>query len=231
MIEIATLTKLLAWASAAPEVAKVAKWIWPKSWTNVETRFAVQEIGLGFSCDDKSWSPVGTTVRGHIFRVNVLDPDQEIIAYMEGPNSGNASPKAHINLKKFPHYLLREMFQMARCKREFERTESTDFAAKYQWHRNRVVFFWENPSEEGAKRQELEQRIIDLIAEVLVDVEKSSVTLGSRLVEDLGAEDLDLYDLTALLESEFGIELSDEDFGGETKGSFWSCCGSCVGFS
>src|SRR5208283_5132063 len=122
MIEITTLAKLLAWVAAAPEVVKVAKGIWPKSWTNVEVRFAVEEIGLGFSCDDKS---------GGRFRVRVLESKLDEIAYMEGSNSDDDRPKAPINIKKFPHYLLREMFQMARCKREFERTENTDFAAKY----------------------------------------------------------------------------------------------------
>jgi acyl carrier protein len=210
MIEIATLAKILAWVSAAPALAEVAKGGWPKAWTNVEVRFAVEEIGLGFSCNDKSVGRLG---------VRVLDSKLDEIAYMEGSNSDDACPKAPINIKKSPHYLLREMFQMARCKREFERTESTDFVEKYQWHRSRVVFLWENPIEPA-----FEQRIVELIAETLVDVEKSSITLDARLVEDLGADDEDFCDLEALLEQEFNMSLTNDDFG--VKYQTWgSSCG------
>lgn len=210
MIEIATLAKLLAWVSAATGVYETVKDCRPKSWTNVEARFAVEEIGLGFSCDDKSWSSVGTTVRGHTFRVSVLDPNLDIIAYMEGVTSDHACPKATINVKKFPHDLLGAMFQMARCMREFKRTDDNRFAAKYQSHRNRVVFLWQNPSKEGAMRQDFEQSIMELIAKAWVGADRVCLTLYSRLVEDLGACDSDLYTLVELLEEKFRIDLSDE---------------------
>jgi len=139
MIEVATLIKLLDWAFAANGAVEIAKNWWPKKWTNVEVRFVVEEIGLGFSCDDKA---VGW------FRVTVLDEKLEKIVYMEGANSDDARPKVAINVRKFPHDLLREMFQMARCIREFERTENTVFARKFQSHRDQVLFLWKKTSGE-----------------------------------------------------------------------------------
>jgi acyl carrier protein len=58
---------------------------------------------------------------------------------------------------------------------------------------------------------DLEKRVVDLVAEVLVDVNKENIQLDSKIVEDLGAESLDIYDMIALLEDEFTFEISDED--------------------
>ncbi|MGO8880795.1 MAG: acyl carrier protein [Desulfomonilaceae bacterium] len=58
---------------------------------------------------------------------------------------------------------------------------------------------------------DIEKKIVDLVAEVLVDVNKENIRLDSKIVEDLGAESLDIYDMIALLEDEFGTEISDEE--------------------
>jgi acyl carrier protein len=58
---------------------------------------------------------------------------------------------------------------------------------------------------------DIEKKVVDLVAEVLVDVNKENIKLDSKIVEDLGAESLDIYDMIALLEDEFGMEISDED--------------------
>lgn len=58
---------------------------------------------------------------------------------------------------------------------------------------------------------DVELKVIDLIAEVLVDVNKENIQLDSKIVEDLGAESLDIYDMIALLEDEFGLEITDEE--------------------
>jgi acyl carrier protein len=58
---------------------------------------------------------------------------------------------------------------------------------------------------------EVESKVVDLIAEVLVDVNKENIQLDSKIVEDLGAESLDIYDMIALLEDEFGMEITDEE--------------------
>lgn len=57
----------------------------------------------------------------------------------------------------------------------------------------------------------VEQKVVDLVAEVLVDVNKENIHLDSKIVEDLGAESLDIYDMIALLEDKFELEISDED--------------------
>jgi acyl carrier protein len=53
--------------------------------------------------------------------------------------------------------------------------------------------------------------VVALVAEVLVDVNKENIRLDAKIVEDLGAESLDIYDMIALLEDEFGTEISDEE--------------------
>lgn len=58
---------------------------------------------------------------------------------------------------------------------------------------------------------EVEKKVVDLIAEVLVDVNKENIQLNSKIVEDLGAESLDIYDMIALLEDEFGLEITDDE--------------------
>jgi len=58
---------------------------------------------------------------------------------------------------------------------------------------------------------DIEKKIVDLVAEVLVDVNKDNIRLDSKIVEDLGAESLDIYDMIALLEDEFEMEISDEE--------------------
>jgi acyl carrier protein len=58
---------------------------------------------------------------------------------------------------------------------------------------------------------EIEAKIVDLISNVLVDVNKEHVQLDSKIVEDLGAESLDIYDMIALLEDEFDLEITDEE--------------------
>lgn len=58
---------------------------------------------------------------------------------------------------------------------------------------------------------DLEKKVVDLIADVLVDVNKENIQLDSKIVEDLGAESLDIYDMIALLEDEFGMEITDEE--------------------
>jgi acyl carrier protein len=57
---------------------------------------------------------------------------------------------------------------------------------------------------------DIEKKVVDLIAEVLVDVNKDHIQLNSKIMEDLGAESLDIYDMIALLEDEFGLEITDE---------------------
>lgn len=51
------------------------------------------------------------------------------------------------------------------------------------------------------------------VAEILVDqldVEKDKVTMEASIIDDLGADSLDVVDLIMSLEEEFGIEIPDD---------------------
>ena len=56
----------------------------------------------------------------------------------------------------------------------------------------------------------MEQKIIKLIAEKL-NKKVDQITPASRLVEDLGADSLDVVELIMAFEDEFGVSLPDED--------------------
>ena len=54
------------------------------------------------------------------------------------------------------------------------------------------------------------QRIKKLIAEHL-NVDESSITLGTDLVKDLKADSLDIVELVMDLETEFNLEVADDE--------------------
>ena len=56
----------------------------------------------------------------------------------------------------------------------------------------------------------MEEKIIDLICEKL-NKKKEEIQPSSRLVEDLGADSLDVVELIMAFEDEFNITLEDED--------------------
>ena len=56
----------------------------------------------------------------------------------------------------------------------------------------------------------MKEKIIDLIADKLCK-KKDQITTNSRLVEDLGADSLDVVELIMAFEDEFGVSLPDED--------------------
>lgn len=56
----------------------------------------------------------------------------------------------------------------------------------------------------------MEEKIIELIADKLCK-KKEQITMSSRLVEDLGADSLDVVELIMAFEDEFGVSLPDED--------------------
>ncbi len=58
----------------------------------------------------------------------------------------------------------------------------------------------------------MEQKIIELIADKLCK-KVDQVTLSSRLVEDLGADSLDVVELIMAFEDEFSVTLPDEEIG------------------
>ena len=54
------------------------------------------------------------------------------------------------------------------------------------------------------------EKVRDIIAKQL-DIDPATVTLESRLVDDLKADSLDIVELIMDLEQEFSIEISDEE--------------------
>ena len=57
---------------------------------------------------------------------------------------------------------------------------------------------------------------LDKIAQVLSEqlgVDKGQITESSKIVEDLGADSLDVVELLMNLEEEYGVTVSDEDAG------------------
>ncbi len=57
--------------------------------------------------------------------------------------------------------------------------------------------------------ENIETRVIKLVAEHL-GLEKNKITLASDLIEDLGADELDMVELVMAFEEEFGVEIADD---------------------
>ncbi len=53
------------------------------------------------------------------------------------------------------------------------------------------------------------EKVRDILAEQL-DLDPDSIQMDSRLLDDLGADSLDVVDLVMAIEDEFSIEVSDE---------------------
>ena len=56
----------------------------------------------------------------------------------------------------------------------------------------------------------MKEKIINLIADKL-EKKKEAIKMDSHLVEDLGADSLDVVELIMTFEEEFGVSLPDED--------------------
>ena len=57
------------------------------------------------------------------------------------------------------------------------------------------------------------EKVRDILCEQL-DLEQDEVTMASNIVENLGADSLDMVDLVMSIEDEFELEVADEDIEG-----------------
>ncbi|MDD4436727.1 MAG: acyl carrier protein [Tissierellia bacterium] len=58
--------------------------------------------------------------------------------------------------------------------------------------------------------------MLEKVKEILVeelDVEEDSITLESKIKEDLGADSLDLFELINRLEDELNVTIEEDDYG------------------
>lgn len=70
------------------------------------------------------------------------------------------------------------------------------------------------PSINFNKSEEYLKMVFERVRKILVDqldVEESSITMDSNLMDDLDADSLDLVDLVMSIEDEFGAEVSDDE--------------------
>lgn len=56
----------------------------------------------------------------------------------------------------------------------------------------------------------MREKIVDVLSKQL-RIDPSEITDSSNIMEDLGADSLDLVEILMVLESEMGITISDED--------------------
>jgi acyl carrier protein len=59
-------------------------------------------------------------------------------------------------------------------------------------------------------KEEILARIQEMIAETL-EIDGSTVTENTSIIDDLGADSISIMEFTLALEDEFNIEISDED--------------------
>lgn len=54
------------------------------------------------------------------------------------------------------------------------------------------------------------EKVIEMLASQL-NISKDKVQLDAKLIEDLGADSLDMVEMLMLVEEEFGLSIPDED--------------------
>ena len=58
--------------------------------------------------------------------------------------------------------------------------------------------------------EKIEQKIIKIVAETL-KIDEGKISLGSKFVDDLGADSLDLVELMMAIEAAFGCDIPDDE--------------------
>lgn len=102
----------------------------PEFMKNVKAAFYVEEANLYFTCDDAG---VGD------MRVFVLSPRAEQRCHLHGKNEGVTELEVVFNFDGYPPELLMQMYHMARCKREYERTGEKARHVEFADHRSKML--------------------------------------------------------------------------------------------
>ena len=66
-------------------------------------------------------------------------------------------------------------------------------------------------------REEIVRKVVDIVAEQL-DIKKDQVKPETKFIEDLGADSLDIAELTMEFEDEFGLDIPDDEDAPRTVG-------------
>jgi acyl carrier protein len=66
------------------------------------------------------------------------------------------------------------------------------------------------------KREEIFKGVAECLAEVL-DIDASTITESAKIIDDLGADSLDLLELTFILQQRFGVAISPRDMERRTQ--------------
>lgn len=64
---------------------------------------------------------------------------------------------------------------------------------------------------EAPKMSEQHSKVFNVIADTMIE-DVTKLTMATKLQEDLGADSIDIIDLSMNLEEEFDINLNEEDF-------------------
>ena len=56
----------------------------------------------------------------------------------------------------------------------------------------------------------ISEKVVEMLASQL-NIEKAKLVPNARLIEDLGADSLDMVEMLMLVEEEFGISIPDDD--------------------
>jgi GTPase SAR1 family protein len=92
-----------------------------------------------WSNHDSAKFPLGKSTANSQIYLHWNDTKGERRCHLEGRNEDNATINVVFDFDQYPTELLSEMFQMARCFREYERLDDISFSKKFAAHRQRML--------------------------------------------------------------------------------------------
>ena len=117
-------------ASDIGKIIDIGVKLFPKQLKNVKVDFRVEQLGLRFVCKDKD---IG------YFELKIYNRAEEMVAYVEGKNKQGSKINIGQNINNYNKDFLYYCFHMARCCREFERTEKIDYSRGFDYYRKKAI--------------------------------------------------------------------------------------------